>query len=239
MYTIHLDTVDSTNTYAKAHAGEFPQHQISCVYAEEQTAGRGRERKIWISPKGLNLYVTFFCTLPPNAPHLTSIGQVLALSCASVLLKYGLSPGLKWPNDIQLQGKKIAGILCETIFHPSLAHLFLGIGVNVNMDQSLLTQIDQPATSLSEETGHSWDKKLLLQKIQMQFSLDFQRFKEEGFTPFHSLFDHLLASKGQTISCSDGHNTWTGICHSISPDGRLNLLLPDQSIKTLSSGNIQ
>lgn len=239
MYTIHLDTVDSTNTYAKAHAAEFPQHQLSCVYAEEQTAGRGRQQKTWVSPKGVNLYVTFFCSLPSNTPHLTSIGQVLALSCASVFLQYGLSPQIKWPNDIQLGGKKVAGILCETIFHSSLVDLFLGIGINVNMDQSVLMQIDQPATSLAQETGHPWDKKKLLQKIQTQFSLDVQRFKEEGFAPFHSLFNHLLASKGQTISCSDGQNTWTGICHSISPDGRLNLLLPDQSIKTLSSGEIQ
>lgn len=239
MYTIHLDAIDSTNTYAKTHRSLFPPHQISCVYADEQTAGRGRQQRNWISPKGVNLYVTFFLQLPSNTLHLTAIGQVLALSSASVLLKHRFAPRIKWPNDLQLRGKKVAGILCETTFHSPLVDLFLGIGINVNMEPELLKQIDQPATSLFAETGRIWDKETLLEELKTTFAKDVEIFKKQGFTPFWAHFDELLALKGQTIRCFDGETHWTGICQGISPDGRLKLELPSREIKLLSSGDIQ
>ena len=238
MNSIHLDTTDSTNTYAKLHALKFPTDQITCIDAEEQTAGRGRYQRRWLSPRGANLYATFYFQLPSDTSHLISLAQVMAASFASVLIKEGFFPKIKWPNDIQLQGKKIAGILCETAFHPPAVDVFLGIGVNVNMDIELLAQIDQPATSLKAETGHAWDKKILLHKLQKQFAADLQKFKQQGFTPFYELFDSLLALRGQKITCFDGKKTWVGICHSLTNEGQLNLLLPDQSIHTLSSGDI-
>src|SRR5579872_1736709 len=104
METIHLDSIDSTNTYAKQRAKEFAPDQITCITAEEQTAGRGRFQRKWISPRGVNLYATFYFRLPVNSLHLTSLSQVMAFSFAAVLLKEELHPKIKWPNDIQLGG---------------------------------------------------------------------------------------------------------------------------------------
>jgi BirA family biotin operon repressor/biotin-[acetyl-CoA-carboxylase] ligase len=238
MNSIHLDTIDSTNTYAKLHASHFPTDQITCISAEEQTVGRGRYERRWISPRGVNLYATFFFQLSSHTPHLISLGQVMAASFATVLLKEGFFPKIKWPNDVQLQGKKVSGILCETSFHPPFVDVFLGIGVNVNMKADDLVQIDQPATSLKEETGHVWDKKTLLRKLQQQFASDLENFKREGFLPFYQLFDSLLALKGKKITCFDGQKTWVGTCHSLTEEGQLNLLLLDHSLHTISSGDI-
>ncbi|MBS0625133.1 MAG: biotin--[acetyl-CoA-carboxylase] ligase [Verrucomicrobia bacterium] len=239
MHEIHLDTIDSTNVYAKLHAAEFPAGQITCITAEEQTAGRGRYQRHWVSPRGVNLLVTFYFQLPLQTLHLTSIAQVMAVSFASLLIKEELSPKIKWPNDVQLNGKKVSGVLCETSFHRSHADIFLGIGINVNMEKETLQNIDQPATSLKAETGRTWDRKSLLHKLQEQFSSDLNLFKNEGFTPFHSPFENLLAYKGEKISCFDGRKEWTGICHSLTNDGQLNLYLADHSIQVIAAGDVK
>ncbi len=239
MDEIHLDLIDSTNTYARQHAKSFDQKKITCIVADEQTAGLGRFQRKWISPKGVNLYVTFYFRLPINTLHLVSLGQVMAASLASVLIQEGFHPKIKWPNDVQLSGKKLAGILCETAFSEKMVDVFLGIGINVNMEIDDLDQIDQPATSLKTETGRIWDRKVFLEKLKKQFLSDLSRFKQEGFAPFRAIFDHLLAYKGQQIRCFDGKKVWEGICHSLTNDGQLNILLPDKSIHAIYAGDIK
>lgn len=236
---IHLDVVDSTNSYAKNHGEIFAPNQITCVTAEEQTAGRGRYQRKWASPRGVNLYTTFCFQLPANTPQLASLGQLMTYSFASLLLQEHLQPKIKWPNDVQLNHKKVAGVLCETVFHSNKVNIILGIGINVNMGSEDLEAIDQPATSLKNETDRTWDKKALLKKLGKQFSLDLERFKKEGFKSFHGFFEALLAYKGEKVRCFDGKAVWEGICHSLTQDGQLNLLLPDNKIHTISSGDIK
>lgn len=239
LYEIHLETVDSTNNYAKQHLHEWDPKKVTCITAEEQSRGRGRMQRIWRSPQGQNIYATFCFQLPLHSLHLTSIAQVLSLSLAMVLLKEGLQPHVKWPNDVQIEGKKMAGVLSETIFSKEHVDVIVGIGINVNMPASELALIDQPATSLSVETHHNWDRAAMLKKLQKQFLADLLKFKKEGFTPFHSQFENLLACKGQTIRCFDGKKEWVGICHSITSDGQLNLYLPNKEIHTLSTGDVK
>jgi BirA family biotin operon repressor/biotin-[acetyl-CoA-carboxylase] ligase len=183
---IHLKTVDSTQDYAKKHYLSFDPHQITCIYADEQTKGKGMQQKKWISPKEVNLYATFYFQLPLNISDLTSLAQVLSYSVASVLVAEKLAPKIKWPNDVQINGKKIAGVLCETIFEKDHISIFAGIGVNINMSLEDLLQIDQPATSLKEETKKTWDIKSFLKKLQTQLSKDIDFFKTKGFKYFES-----------------------------------------------------
>jgi len=236
MNEIHLSSVNSTNTYAKERYSHFPKNQISCITAEEQTAGRGRHQRAWVSPRGVNIYATFYFQLPPLFPHLTALAQLMCYSLATILMNEGLNPKIKWPNDIQLNGKKISGILCETIFHKKSVEIFLGIGINVNMNT--FEHIDQPATSLLHVTGKIWDRSELLKKLQKQFTKDLDHLKQEGFAPFEKLFNHLLAYKNKAITVFDGETKWTGICDSVSKEGGLNLLLPDKTIKTIFSGDV-
>lgn len=236
---IHFDTIDSTNTWAKKHAHSLDPDQLTCITALEQTAGRGRFFRKWISPKGENIYATLYFQIPKGWPYLVNLSQVLSLSCISVLKKKEFQPQVKWPNDILLEGKKVAGILCETISADDHTGVILGIGINVNMSNEMLNAIDQPATSLSQLTGRIWTLEQILEPLLKQFLNDLQTLEEKGFAPFHSLYEELLAYKGEVISCSDGIQTIKGICHSVNPDGRLNLLLPDGTLKTLSAGEIK
>jgi BirA family biotin operon repressor/biotin-[acetyl-CoA-carboxylase] ligase len=234
----HFNSIDSTQNYAKAHAKEFDREGVTVITADEQTAGRGRFQRRWISPKGVNLYATFYFQIPVGSLHLTALGHVMTASLAQVLLDEGLAPKIKWPNDLLLNGKKVSGVLCETAFGPKNVAIFLGIGVNVNMERSELAQIDQPATSLQAEKGHYWDREKLQKKLESRFLQNLALFKNEGFAPFYNFFENLLAFKGEKIRCFDGKKTWEGVCHSLTFDGQLNIYLSNGTMQAISAGDI-
>jgi len=238
MHFIHLESVDSTQTFAKDHFPSFPRDELICITAEEQTAGQARQGRSWVSSKVGNLYCTLYFTLSPHFPHITAIGQVFAVSFSKWLEKNGLIPKIKWPNDVQLHGKKLAGILCELKIESKETHVFLGFGINVNAPDSFLKDLPQPATSLATETKHPWDEKKLLLELLDIFRKDLNMFQKEGFGSFQNFCNEHLAYKGEKISCFDGKKTWIGLCHSFAEDGQLNLLLPDQTIKKFSSADI-
>jgi BirA family transcriptional regulator, biotin operon repressor / biotin---[acetyl-CoA-carboxylase] ligase len=239
IYYIHFDTIDSTNTWTKKNAATLDPDQLTCVTALEQTAGRGRFFRKWLSPKGENIYATLFFCLPRACPHVINLGQILSLSCIDVLKKKGFSPQVKWPNDILLDGKKVAGILCETVSFEEQVGIVLGIGINVNMSQELLETIDQPATSLAQLSGQTWALEQILEPVLNQFLKDLDTLQTNGFEPFRLNYEKLLAYRGKTISCNDGLKMIKGICHSINSEGRLNLLLPDGQVATLSAGELK
>lgn len=235
---IHLTSIDSTNAYAKREFGSFLPNHITCITADEQSAGYGRNQRNWVSPNSNNLYATFCFQLPFPCHHLSCLTYVCACSLAALLIDDGLQPQIKWPNDILLNQKKLAGILCETEFEKKWVKIILGVGVNLNMKQADLDQINQPATSLQIEAGHPIDRNQFLLRLQKRFTRELERFKKDGFSPFYDKVNQLLAYKGTTIHCFDGQKRWTGICHSIAIDGRLNLLLPTGQIHSLLSGEL-
>lgn len=115
MKHIHFDTIDSTNTWSKRHTGEWAPEGVTLVTASKQTSGRGRFKRTWISPPDVNIYATFCFWFDPKRNDVGHIPQLLALAGASTLMQQGFLPKIKWPNDLLLNGKKVAGILCETI----------------------------------------------------------------------------------------------------------------------------
>lgn len=165
---ICLDTIDSTQTHAKTHGQSFDKTKITCITAEEQTAGKGQFERKWISPRGVNLYTTFYFHLPNPTENITELSILLAKCIKKVLIDNGLAPTMKWPNDVLVNGKKIAGVLCETIFHEKYIEIILGFGLNVNMEIEDLAKIDQAATSMKNETGRVFDKTALLKQIQIE-----------------------------------------------------------------------
>ena len=148
----HFSTIDSTNSWAKANVENWTASSdeimketdfaMTLVTAEEQTGGRGRFNRLWESPRGVNIYATFCFLVAPTRSDIRQIPQLLALAASQVLETYQFSPLIKWPNDILIQGKKIAGILCETTMHESLLGVVCGIGLNVNMTKETIEKIN-------------------------------------------------------------------------------------------------
>jgi BirA family biotin operon repressor/biotin-[acetyl-CoA-carboxylase] ligase len=236
----HFPVIDSTNTWAKRCADKLPAEGISLITASQQTAGRGRHTRRWHSPKAGNLYSTFFLTVGLNRIDLANIPQILALSVASVLQSEGVTVRFKWPNDLLIDGKKVAGILTETVRLPNRYGVVIGLGVNVNMGQEELSKIDRPATSLAVAAGHSFDLGQITNALFNQFSADCQTFLDQGFRPFKPQLEGLSAyRRGDPISFSNDAQMWRGHYHSLHSDGSLNVVLDgDRTIRTFHAGEI-
>ena len=235
---IFLKTVDSTQDYAKKNVLSFDKKKITCISATEQTKGRGRFNREWLTEKDNNLSVTFCFQLKANTLHLTSISHIIALSFINCLRDKNLDPKIKWPNDVMLDNKKLSGMLCEIQTKNDISDVFLGIGINVNNSTEFLEKIDQKATSLKAFTKKDWDKDELLELLKKEFSKNLEMFKAKGFEPFHEEFENLLLYKGEKITFFDGQKNYIGCLHSISSDGKLNLYMPNKEMITFAAGDI-
>lgn len=174
MRYIRFNTIDSTQAWVKKNAEFLPQEELTCVIAEEQTAGFGQFNRKWLSPKADNIYATYYLTLPKPCLFLEELAQILSKSCATVLKAKGFDPTIKWPNDILLAGRKVCGVLCDVLDIQGRHGIVMGIGINVNMEDGDLEKIDQPATSLRQISGKRWEIYEILTPLSYQLLQDLQ-----------------------------------------------------------------
>ena len=238
IYRVHFESIDSTHLWAKNHLNELNQEGITCITADTQTQGQGRFHRKWHSPKG-NLYLSLFFTLPKESKIFVHIRQILCFSLAMVLKNWGFAPTLKWPNDLLLCDKKVSGVLTEIISIDSKVGVLTGIGVNVNLSEKELPPINQAATSLAIISGKNWDIEKLLNQLTQEFCTNLLILEKEGFAPFYPTYNALLAWKEKEVICDDGKQKIQGICKGIAEDGSLKLLLPDQTLLTMHTGDLQ
>ena len=169
MKLLYLEEIDSTNKYAKENITQISDSTI--VYTYNQTAGRGRLNRKWSYMGKDNIYASI--VLKPSddiRPVYSNLTQLLCLILCQTFEEYGVIPKIKWPNDIQIKGKKISGILAEAVMgEGKLKGIVLGFGINLNTTEDILKEIDQPATSLNIETGKTIDKTEFLQKLTNKF----------------------------------------------------------------------
>lgn len=235
----HFAILDSTNNCGKRNAHLFDPEKLTIITANEQTSGRGRGKRSWVSPAHENIYATFCFFVPRNRNDLGNLAQLLSLSSSIVLEELGVTPSLKWPNDIMVNDKKIGGTLCEAKIVEDKICMLNGIGINVNMSRENLDTIDQPATSLMIETGHPFDIEKVLSKLEERTTLDLQEFLSRGFTSFLPKYKKMIGNDlHKTIRFHDNAQVWEGVFHSINDDGSLNLLLPSRQMKRFHAGQI-
>lgn len=235
---IHFDTIDSTNTWAKNHAATLNPHHITCITASEQTAGRGRYTRTWLSPKDQNIYITFFFCIPKDAPYIGNIPQILALAALHTLKECALSGQIKWPNDLLIDKKKVGGILCEAITLEKRLGIALGLGLNINMPQNLLSTIDRPATSLLAETGRTRPIQEVQTRLISHFTTLLPTLQKEGIAPFIQELQSALAYQGETVTLQVANNTYVGTVVSLNSQGHLILHLSTGEQKTFSTGEM-
>lgn len=235
---IHFETIDSTNTWAKNHASILDPHKITCITAKEQTAGRGRFKNQWLSFPEKSLCATLYFCVPKNSSYIQNLAQLLSISCCKSLTHFGFTPKIKWPNDILLNEKKVAGILCEITQVEELSGVVLGIGLNVNVDQTNIEQINQPATSLFLISKKEWNLEKVLQNLLSYFLEDLSTLESKGFQALHSYYEEHLAFKGMPITVKNGDKQVSGICDSISPLGSLFLKTKEDQKIEIATGVI-
>jgi BirA family transcriptional regulator, biotin operon repressor / biotin---[acetyl-CoA-carboxylase] ligase len=218
---VHLVETDSTNARARKLA-EQGAPEGTLVVAERQTQGRGRKGRAWFSPSGAGLY-TSLVLRPSMPPHeATRITFLTAVAAAEALLHLtDLNVRIKWPNDILVNGKKIAGILTEiSTGRGGVDYAVVGLGMNVNT-QGFPDDISEKATSVFIETGERFPRAVLLREYLRQQEACFRRLRTSGFEPILGRWKELADSMGKEIRVRMLENTYEGWVEDIDPEGIL------------------
>ena len=219
------------------HAGE-PEGAV--VLAEEQTAGRGRAGRSWHSERATGIYVTLLLRprlSPVEAPLLTLLAGLSAR--AAIEAQTGLSPDLKWPNDLLLGGRKVGGILTEMHAEPGLVRfVIVGLGLNINQTK-FPEELGRIATSLRVETGREQSRLELLVRLLRQFESDYNRFLKEGAGWVVERFSAVSSfARGKRVSVNDGRESYTGTTAGLTPEGLLQVKRDDGRTVTVLSGDV-
>lgn len=229
---IEFSELDSTNRYACGRLRELADGDV--IQATVQTAGRGRMERKWISHLPGNLCVSLVLKpahAPPAELPLANLSQLLALAVCRALEHYGVSASLKWPNDVLVNGRKIAGILAETVVSGSdFLGIILGLGVNLNLDSAALATIDQPAISLAVALDHPVDVKPFRDTLLDEFFGRYEMFLQAGFGLIRGEFLQRCHFVGQSIEVRGPAGACCGTAVDIAPDGAL--LLQEASGQT-------
>ncbi len=235
---IHFESVDSTNTWSKTYIDQWAAEGVTLITASEQTAGRGRFKRRWESPPHVNIYATFCFWMSEQRKDIGHVPQLLALAIAQILEEEGFEPVLRWPNDLLLNGKKVGGILCESVLRENRGRgIICGIGLNVNMPLEILNKIDRPATSLYVERGQPLDPSSLLESLQKVFVAYLDTFIQKGYADFFPFFLKRSAhKKGQWVRFHDNQKLIEARFDQLHPDGSIQLLLSDGRSKIFHAG---
>ena len=237
MELIFLEEVGSTNAYVKQHMSELSDSTV--VYTSHQTDGRGRLSRKWIDTGENNIYMTF-CLKPSYEFQeiYSNLTQYLSVVLCKTLEKYGVDSKIKWPNDVLVDGKKIAGILSETSMQgSSFKGIALGIGVNLNTSQTLLDSIDKPATSLAVILNKEIDREKFLKTLTDEFFLNYNRFLNTGFAMIRDFYLNHASFLNTDISVNVLGKIESGCAVDITQDGAL-VLEKDNIKNTLLIGDI-
>ncbi len=222
----HFQQIGSTNDQAMQLASQGAPHG-TLVVAEEQTRGKGRLSRPWISSPGHGIYLSVILRTPLPLNEAYHATTVAAISLAEVLIsRYGLSAMIKWPNDILVAGKKVAGILTEMQSDQDYTRfLVVGIGINVNHGrEDLAGPFRYPATSVAMEAGRPANRKELLLSFLERFEVQYDLFLEEGFSVFLARLTELSAVLGKTIKITTGNTEVTGKAVGFTEEGGLRIL---------------
>ena len=228
-----FDTISSTNDYL-LRKEKNKNKDIKICIAEEQTKGRGRRGKSWISPKFKNIYFSLNSYLKKE--DLSGLSIAVALSVSKVLTKINVMSLIKWPNDLLVGNKKICGILIETAKVGELTKVVIGIGINVNMENSEL--IDQEWTSIKLEKKETVDRNPIITEMINQLCSTLNKFEQREFDYFIKKFTSLDLLKDKEFTLKDKPSE-TFIGKGIDNKGLLIAQnLKDQRIVKFSSGEV-
>ncbi len=233
---IYLDKIDSTNKYALRDFDRLPDATV--VVAGEQSAGRGRHSRQWVSPPNSNIYASMIIKDAGQNSALASI--IASLAVLAVLRESApeVKFWLKWPNDIFCRDRKIAGILCESATSKQQsAGIVAGVGINLNMPANIINSIDQPATSLMHETGKKINFKKVVKKLAKSLNRYYGIYSISPEILFTYWKDENLLI-GQTIEINTGGNEIKGRIIDLGHSGELIFETAGKQIK-LFSGDLK
>lgn len=234
----YLETIDSTNAEAARLAEQGFGHG-TLVVADHQQTGRGRRGRSWESPAGTAIYLSFLLKpkIHPNHAAMLTLVAALAVSRAIVQLT-GKTAGIKWPNDIVMNGKKVCGILTEMSMKGNgIDYIVVGIGINAN-----ITQFDEAlagmATSLQLETGRQIKRAALIGAVCAQFEKLYEIYLEtQDLQQLAQEYNEKLVNRNQSVKVLDPNDSFEGQAVGITAQGEL-IVDTLEGRKYISSGEV-
>lgn len=226
-------SVDSTNLCLAERRGRGERLQV--LLAEQQTAGRGRQGRQWLSPPRRGLYLSMAREFSRPARDLGALALIAGLAAAAALAQHSkLRIGLKWPNDLQVDGRKLGGCLIDlSTAGQSRSLAIIGIGINVDLGQS--SGPDQPWTDLVRAGGSS-DRSALAVALIEALDDHLRRFESSGFEPFRADWEAHDVLRGRPLQIS-GSPAVHGLGLGVDAHGAL-LVETQQGRKTIHAGEV-
>lgn len=238
---IHYEeTVDSTQTVAKKLANDFAE-EGTIVVAESQSTGKGRLGRKWESPKNTGVWMSVILrpkipiTKAPQLTLITAVAVVQAIKEAT-----GITANIKWPNDVLVKGKKIAGILTELQAEADqISSIIIGVGINVNQENKDFPEELHPiATSIALESNQQLKRVELIRIFLAQLEKLYFLYLDEGFQPIKRMWESYANSIGKRITARTLTGEITGKALGITDDGVLQLLDDTDEIHHIYSADI-
>lgn len=216
------DVVDSTNVQALSRALQAPSAGYVCT-AEQQTAGRGRRGKPWLSPYAGSIYLSIVWEFVGGAAALEGLSLATGVVVVESLRQLGLEGvQLKWPNDLLCDGHKLAGILLEmTGDAAGPCQVVVGIGLNVTMSSDLGASIDQPWVDMNTVAGNRQSRNQLLITLLNALLPMLASYESDGFSAYKKRWEELDAFSGQQVLVNLGREMISGVAMGVDNTGAL------------------
>jgi len=231
---IYYPTLTSTMEVAKREAQQGAA-EGTVVVAGEQTAGKGRKNRTWLSPRGS---IALSVILHPSVAYLPYLIMLASLAVThSIVAVTGLQPQLKWPNDVLVNGKKVSGILIESSLRGNIVdYAIIGIGVNVNLRLSDFPEIRLTATSLSDELGREVSQLEMIRQLLIEIERRYLALP--AGEPIYQEWRDNMVTLGKKVRVKSGKTTYQGIAESVDRDGSLLLRHRDGSLTKVVAGDV-
>ena len=234
---IHFKSISSTHLYAIEQAGDLKDQTV--ITAEFQSDGRGRFGREWISAPGDSLLMTIFLKLCISPSRVALILPVTALAVLNLLKDFRIETTIRWPNDVMVGEKKIAGLLAESSFIGNrLSHVVVSVGLNVNQDTNALTKIDRPATSIFVEMGRFENSLTLMSALLSHFDKLYNSLLANGFTAIVEQWREKQMLSGKRVRIEAGGRWHEGRVASFGNDGSIAIEDDTGIVKSFVAGEV-
>jgi len=231
---IYYPSLTSTMEVAKQEA-QLGAVDGTVVIAGEQTAGRGRIKRVWLSPKGS---IALSIILYPSVVNLPSLIMLASLAVVhSIEAVTGLRSQVKWPNDVLINGRKVCGILIESSVRGNIVdYAIIGIGVNVNLRLSDFPEILSTATSLSAELGRDVSRLRVIRRLLAEVERLYLALQAGG--SIYEEWRDSLVTLGRRVRVKSGKIVYEGVAESVARDGSLLLRHSNGNLSKIVAGDV-